>query len=114
MNPLLIKFLVCLALVAGIFYAGMRVEQAFTAERDLAIVEAKEAFIDVYQEAESGKSKQLEDKLSSLKTNERIIEREKIKVITRPVYLNECIDANGVQVIERARAGQASTAEPAN
>lgn len=113
MNPLLIKVLAVVAVVAVSFGAGWRVKAAFVAERDLAVVEAKTAFLDAYRDAESGKAEILEKKLSSLRANERVINNEILKVVDRPVYLNECLDADGLRLIERARAGKADTAEPA-
>lgn len=114
MNTLTIKLLAALAITAGIFYAGMRVERAFIAERDLAIKEASAAFIKTYQAAEADTAKVLETKLAKLKANERLVIRETQKIIDRPVYRNECLDADGLQQIERARSGETSASKPAD
>jgi hypothetical protein len=114
MNTTTIKLIVALALCAGLFYSGMRVERAFTAERDLAIKEASAALIKTYQAAEAGTAKVLEDKLATLKANERLVIRETQKIVDRPVYRNECLDADGLHAIERARTGQTSASEPAD
>lgn len=106
-----------LAIVAGAlaasFAAGWRVKGAFVAERDLANIEAKNEMVNVFRSMEGGIAKTVEDKLSSLKTNERVIEREKLKIVDRPVYLNNCLDADGLRLVERARKGTSDTANPA-
>lgn len=108
------KLIVMLCLIALAFGAGWRTKAAFVAERDLAVAEAKQQFLDAYQNAESGKAKLLEDKLADLRANERTIEREKLKIIDRPVYLNTCLDADGLRLIESARAGKTNAGKPAD
>jgi uncharacterized protein YdeI (YjbR/CyaY-like superfamily) len=55
-------------------------------------------------------SKLLEDKLKDLKANERVIRHEVEKIIERPVYLNDCLDADGVLLVNMSKSG---TTEPA-
>lgn len=100
-----VRIIAALLLTALIFGAGWRVRGAFEAERALAIAEAKTEMINTYRAAEAGKAGILEEKLASLRANERTIEREKLQIIDRPVYRNECLDADGLQLVERARAG---------
>lgn len=115
MNPLHgIKLVAAAVLTILVFSAGWATKGAFIAKRDLAIIEAKKEFIDVYQKAESEKSKLLETKLAELKANERVVIREIPKIINRDVYRNVCIDADGLRLIERARTGQADPDKPAN
>lgn len=52
----------------------------------------------------------LESRLSELKANERIIEREKLKIVDRPVYRNVCLDADGVRIANQAKNGTAKSA----
>lgn len=94
------------------FAAGWRVKAAFVAERDLAVTEAKQEFIDAYRAEESKSAALFENKLSELKANEKVIEHERIKIVDRPVYHNECLDADGLQLIESARTGSANPAKP--
>lgn len=115
MNPLLgLKLLAGLVIASLIFFAGWTTKGAFIAKRDLAIIEAKKEFIEVYQKAEFEKAQLLEAKLSELKANERLVIREIPKIINRDVYRNVCIDDDGLQLIERARTGQADTKQPVN
>jgi len=109
MNELIIKIIAFACVLGLTFAAGWKVKGAFIAERDLAIVEAKEEFITVYKDAEKGKADLLEKKLGELKENEKTIIREREKIVDRPVYRNECIDADGVRLIESARNGESNT-----
>lgn len=105
MNPLLIKIIVGAVALALSFGAGWRTKAAFVAERDLAIVEAKNEFISSYRVAESEFADALEKKLASLKANEKVINNEIVKIVDRPVYLNNCLDTDGLKLIEQARKG---------
>ena len=108
---MIIRFLPYIIVAVLCFGTGWKIKSWQVAERDLAIMEARDAMISEYRMNEAGKAKILEDKLASLRANERTIEREKIKIIDRPVYHNECIDADGVRLIEAARAGKSGATE---
>lgn len=75
----------------------------------LAIQKAVDVFIEEYRKNETDKSKILQDKLNSLRANEREIIREIPKIINRDVYHNICIDNDGLSLIERARAGKTNS-----
>lgn len=114
MISLKIKFIAALVIAAALFYSGIRVERAFNAERDLAIKKASDAFILKFQMAEAAQAKLLEDKLSALKANERLVIRETQKIVNNPIYRNECFDADGVHAIERARRGETNSSKYAD
>ena len=106
------QLIILLAVTIAAFGAGWRVKAAFVAERDLAVMEARDAMIAEYRVNEAGKAQILENKLADLRANERVIEREKLKIINRDVYHSECLDVDGLRLIEAARAGKSGTAEP--
>ena len=108
------QLLILLAAVLVAFGAGWRVKAAFVAERDLAVMEARDAMIAEYRANEAGKAQILENKLAELKANERVIEREKLKIINRDVYHNVCLDTDGLRLIEAARTGKSDPAKPVN
>lgn len=114
MIPLKVKLILAAIVVVGAFIAGWQVKSAFVAKRDLAIMEAKKEFIDAYKQAEGNRALAFENKLQELRANERIIERERLKIIDRPVYNNECLDDDGLQLIERARTGSTNTSKSTN
>jgi hypothetical protein len=103
--PMWVKAIAMLVLVAVGFGAGWRTKGAFVAERDLATLEARNEMVNTFRSLEGEVSKTVEAKLAGLRANERVIEHEKIKLVDRPVYNSECLDADGVALIERARKG---------
>lgn len=112
MTPLQLRLIFFGIVMIAAFTAGWQTKGAFVAKDQLAIEKAKDEFIKAYQAAESIKALVLEEKLSELKANEKTIERERIKVIDRPVYSNECLDVDGLQLVERARRGKTDTSQP--
>lgn len=114
MIPVQAKIIAVVIVVLVSFIAGWQVKGAFVAKRDLAILEAKNEFIKAYQEGEAHTASIVEKRLQELKANERVIERERIKLVDRPVYSNECLDADGLLLIERARTGKTDTIKPTN
>jgi hypothetical protein len=106
MIPVQAKIIAVVVVIIGSFVAGWQVKGAFVAKRDLAIAEAKAEFIKAYQEGEAHTANLVESRLQELKANEKIIERERVKIVDRPVYSNECLDDDGLQLIERARTGK--------
>lgn len=108
------KQIAAVVILVVAFIAGWQVKGAFVAKRDLAIAEAKAEFIKIYQEGEAHTAGIVESRLAELKANEKTIERERIKIIDRPVYSNECLDADGLLLIERARAGKTDTSKSTN
>lgn len=48
----------------------------------------------------------LESRLQDLKANETTIIREREKIVDRPVYLAQCLDADGVRLANDAKNGR--------
>jgi hypothetical protein len=103
MNTLHLKIVSVILLFIAVFYAGYNVRGAFEAKEKLAIEQAKAAFTKIYQDGEAVHAEILQKKLDALKANERVINNETVKVITRDVYRQECLDQEGINLIERAR-----------
>lgn len=114
MIPVQAKLIAGAVVIVATFIAGWQVKSAFVSKEQLGIQLAKEAFIKEYQKGEAHTASIVENKLQELRANERIIERERVKLVDRPVYSNECLDADGLLLIERARTGKANTDKPAN
>lgn len=106
------KMILSGAVIIAAFIAGWVVKGAFDDSAELAAQKARQQLIDELRENEAHLANILERKLAELKANEKTIIRERTKLVDRPVYHNECIDADGVQLIERARTGQANTSKP--
>lgn len=94
---------------------GYRYADGQHAKADLAAQQQRQEFIDLQRSHEAKVSETLEAKLAELSANEKVIEREKIKIVERPVYRNQCLDSDGVRLIEAARVGTAGdSSKPAN
>lgn len=98
---------ILVSFVAGWNVNGWRYE-AKIAEAE----KARQAMIDAFREEEAKSAALLEKRLKELRTNEKVIERERIKLVDRPVYSSECFDDDGLQLVERARKGQSDTSKP--
>lgn len=109
--PIQLKIIGALIIIIGSFSTGWAVKGAFVAKEQLAILEAKNELINDFRAVESNVAATLESKLSQLKANERVINNEVIKIVNRDVYHNECIDADGLRLIEAARTGQTNSTE---
>jgi carboxylesterase type B len=93
------------------FTAGWVIKGAFDDSAELAAQKAREALIKELRDNEAHIANILERKLQELKANEKTIIRERTKLVDRPVYHNNCMDADGVQLVEQARSGKAKPAK---
>lgn len=96
------------------FAAGWAVKGAFDDSAELAAQKARDALVKELRDNEAHIANILERKLKDLKANEKTIIRERTKLVDRDVYHNECLDADGVRLIERARTGKTDTSQFAN
>ena len=97
--------------LAAAFVAGWVVKGAFDDSAELAAQKARDALIKELRANEDHMANILELKLQDLRANEKVIERERIRIIDRPVYHNECLDADGLRLIEQARTGKTSASK---
>lgn len=90
----------CLALL----WCGWWVRGLVEDKKDLIELTATDRAIQASMSRESEIASHLESRLAELRANERVIEREKVRIVERPVYSNVCLDADGVQLINRSKA----------
>ena len=114
MIPMQFKLLLGVLLIIGSFATGWSVKGAYVAKEQLAITEAKNELINAFRAMEGNVAGVVEDKLANLKANERVVNNEIVKIVNRDVYRNECLDNDGLQLIERARSGKSDTTKPAD
>ena len=98
-----LKSAIYAAIIAVFFASGWWVRGLVEAKKDLVELSAATQAINAEMSRESEISKLLEDKLAKWDTKQWIVYHEKQKIIDRPVYLNVCLDADGVQLINRAK-----------
>lgn len=78
----------------------------FEDSKDLAAVEAQHALAEEIREGQAAISKQVEDRLSQLRANERIIDRGVIREIQKPIYQRVCIEPDAIRLLNLAAQGQ--------
>lgn len=99
------------AVLALAFLAGWKVN-GWRYQAELAVAaEARQAMLDAYKEEEAKHATIFEKRLKELRANEKIIEKERVQLVDRPVYSNICLDDAGVQLVERARTGKANSSK---
>jgi hypothetical protein len=77
--------------VSAAFGAGWLVKGKFEDSKDLAALEAQNALAAQVREDFAGHSRNVEQRLSTLRANERVIDRGIIREIEKPVFRNVCI-----------------------
>jgi len=85
--------------VKGEQYAGAKADQAAMRQLTSALKErdAKQQQINELEQAAASREQARQEVVRNVYT-------EIPKIVTRPVYRNECIDGDGVQLLDRARA----------
>ena len=100
----MIKLYAAVAAAAIVFGGGWQARSWYQDSIELGKIELVEEF-----RVEQGRVAQLvEQKLQGLRANERVIERYRTEVVDRPVYNIDCIDADGLRLIESYRTGGAA------
>jgi hypothetical protein len=106
-----------LIVAGGGLAAGASAAYKITADHyDAMAAKAQKEAADAYQARTvelNAIAAQLEQVRHERKIVYRTIARDVEKVVTRDVYRNVCLDADGVRIINDALAGRASPSEPA-
>lgn len=100
-----IKIISILILMATCSYLGYMYNDYKRDSEYSAAKEAAELVIKSEQRRESEIAKLVNERLQSLSDNERVIERERIKIVDRPIYKVECIDDGGLNLIRQYAKG---------
>lgn len=97
--------------VGGAYLVG--VSEGKDAERQKALAEYAKSLEKYLTEQNrlDRVAQQFETRIAELSANERVIEREKLRIINRDVYRNVCLDADGLRLINADLPGatEAST-----
>lgn len=96
--------------------AGWKVNGWAHDAAQLQAEKAQQAIVDAAAKRESTIAAELEEKLQKFKAEQRTISHETIKIVDRPVYSNQCLDADGVRLANAAAGIQApaTAAKPAS
>ncbi len=92
------------AVVVAVFSGGWTARDWYQSTIEMEKVE----LIEEFRAEQSNVARIVEEKLKGLRANERIIERWKTEIVDRPVYHTDCIDSDGVRLIESYATGRAA------
>jgi hypothetical protein len=101
------KILGVILLMASSFYFGYSYNSYKNDSERLEEFEKQQRTLRELVEKESSIASLVEEKLDSLSANERVIERERLKIIESPIYNIECIDEIGQELIRKLSKGNA-------
>ena len=108
-----IKAAIGIAAVTAVFAAGWTAKGWLEDSKDLAAMEAQERLTAKIREGQREISAQVEQRLSELKANERVIDRGVIREIQKPVYQRVCLPSSAIGLLNAAARGEAP-GEPAD
>lgn len=97
--------------VSVAFGAGWTTKGWFEDSKDLAATRAQESLAAEIRAGQAAISRQVEQRLSELRANERIIDRGVIREIQKPIYQRVCFEPELVRLLNAAARGE-SPGEP--
>ncbi|MBN7768849.1 phage holin family protein [Marinobacter daepoensis] len=97
--------------IAVAFGAGWTVKGWFEDSKDLAATLAQQSLADEIRAGQAAISRQVEQRLSELRANERIIDRGVIREIQKSIYQRVCFEPELVRLLNAAARGE-SPGEP--
>jgi hypothetical protein len=100
-------------LLAAMFWLGWIVRGMHQDSLELSELKGADKAIAAAMDRESKIAANLETRLQDLKANEKVIEHEKIRIVDRPVYRSECIDSDGLRLINLSKTAK-PPAKPSN
>jgi len=104
----MIRVYIGIAALVASFIAGWVVNQYRSDSLLLAEERGAELVAKAERERESQISKDLEARLAAWDTKQWVVYREKTKIVDRPIYSNNCLDNDGVQLINDWKGGHSS------
>lgn len=87
------------------FGGGWLVHSWHSDSMELVANKAAQASAGASMWREASTAQTIETALASLRANEKVIYRERVKLVDRPVYHNVCLDPDGLRIINAAKNG---------
>jgi hypothetical protein len=106
-----VKLLIVGAVLGAVAMGSWTARGWFEDSKDLAAVEAQRALAAEIREGQAAISKQVEERLSQLRANERIIDRGVIREIQKPIYQRVCFEPELVRLLNDAQRGDTSQSD---
>jgi hypothetical protein len=107
-----LQLAIAAAAAAAAFVAGWQVRDWRADAAELARVQAEQRDTLRRQEAAYGASSRHEARRETLRREIQTVTVEVERVVERPVYRNECLDADGLRLIASAIGTAASASQP--
>lgn len=102
-----IKLAIAGVAITAVFAAGWTAKGWLEDSKDLAAMEAQERLAAKIRQGQREISAQVEQRLSELKANERVIDRGVIREIQKPIYQRVCFEPELVRLLNATAAGDA-------
>lgn len=94
-----IKPALLIILISVCFFSGYKYNDYRRDSEELAITKVVNDVRKIFEDREHEAAKNVEETLKKLRANEKVIEKRTVEVIERPVYLLECYDDDGLDII---------------
>jgi hypothetical protein len=107
MIPPQIKLIIGAVVFAAIFYGGWNSRSWYEASIREAALLAQQAALNAAMNRESKIAALVEDKLSTLKANQTIIDRGVVREIIKPEYRDICFSDDALRLLSAAAKGEA-------
>lgn len=103
-----IKLAIAGVAITAVFAAGWTAKGWLEDSKDLAAMEAQERLAAKIRQGQREISAQVEQRLSELKANERVIDRGVIREIQKPIYQRVCLEPDAIRLLNLAAQGKAA------
>lgn len=101
-TPAQIKSVAILAAIVAIFATGWTTRGWYEASKTQAAKDAQAKAEKAAQARESEIAAVVEEQLTKVNESRGVVYRETVKVVNRPVYQSDCLDAAGLSLINQA------------
>lgn len=102
-----LRLIASVAALAVTFAAGWQVSSWQSESQQLTAERAAQQAIDAAMARETKIAAHVEERLSELQANERVIDRGIIREIQKPIYQRLCLEPDAIRLLNHAAAGTA-------
>lgn len=99
------RVLFVLGLILSSFFIGYKYSSYKNDSEQLSELSNQQKIMQEWLSRESSVAEVVEHKLSELKANERVLERERVRIVEKPVYNIQCLDEDGLELLRRYAGG---------
>lgn len=107
-----LKLYIQIAVAVALILLGWKGRGYYEDSHALAGLKGAQLVAEAERARENEISKTLESKLAALDERQWVVFRDRNKVVTKTVYRNQCLDDDGVRLINAAKGSPASERSP--